>query len=262
MAALGRLAVTLAACGLLVAALGGAFVLPANGADGGRILFDVAGDGEGFTPDPSIPLVDHLRLAPGLSTSGDVVVRNDSANAAEMTLQAVNVREDENECLPQETREGDDTCSEDGGELGRWLEVSLASGADGPTADRLWTGTIAALEDGVVLSDHLSAGDELQLRMTLRLPYAAGNDTMTDRIRYDLRWTATGETGEVTSEVLGTELGAWGAGTGGSGTSIDLPLTGATVGLRWVLLGLTLAFSGLTLLLVARLRRDIGLAAP
>ncbi|MGZ8745326.1 MAG: LPXTG cell wall anchor domain-containing protein, partial [Nocardioides sp.] len=53
-----------------------------------------------------------------------------------------------------------------------------------------------------------------------------GNDTMTDRVEFGLRWTATAETGETEAEILGVE--AFAPGVGGAG-GVPLPFTGVTV---------------------------------
>ena len=237
---------------LLVGLQVGVSTVPAFAADG-QILFDVAGDGEGFTDDPSAPLVSFHELAPGFSTSGEVKVKNDSDSTVDLVVQATNIRDDDNGCVRPESNYGDTTCGGGEGELGRWLGLTLTADEYGSSPRQLWSGSIVDLESGAIVTEELRAGAVLSLEMAVRLPRAAGNDTMTDQTSWDLRWTAAADTGEMTTEILGTELGTMSAGTGGAG--IDIPFTGATVGLGMALLAVTVLLCGVLLMLVSRLRQ-------
>ena len=131
-----RRAVALAVVTLVVGGLGAA---PGFADDGGQILFDTPGDGQGFSHEPAGPLLSFDRLAPGYSTSGEVAVKNDSTEPVALHLRATNIHDDENGCLAQETRDGDSTCGDRGGELARWLEIAITgtdatdtSGSPGP----------------------------------------------------------------------------------------------------------------------------------
>ena len=71
------------------------------------------------------------RLAPGVSRQGTISVTNPSDQRVTIALAAKNLRDDDNGCVRPETRDGDTTCGDDGGELSRWLDVSIADGANG-----------------------------------------------------------------------------------------------------------------------------------
>ena len=261
-----RRAVAVAAVAVVVGGLGAG---PAIGDDGGQILFDT-GDGQGFTHEPSAPLLNFDRLAPGYSTSGDVAVKNDSVETVALHLRATNIHDDENGCLVQETRDGDSSCGDGGGELARWLEIVI-SGTDDTGAQQVaWTGTVDQLADGEYLSRSMAAGAVWDLRMTATLLWEAGNDTMTDRLSYDLRWTMEGATGSDVSESPGSvAVGGEGPGAGtgtnaggglsglipGGGAVITLPMTGATIGLTTIILGLFLVGFGGLLVALVRMRR-------
>lgn len=249
---------------LLVALQAGAVMPPAHAADGPGISFDVAGDGRGFVDDPAGPLLTTDLLAPGYSATGDVRIRNDSADVAELVVQATDVRNDDHGCVRPEIRVGDTSCGVDGGELASWLELTITKDAGSTAARELWSGSIEELVDGATLTDGMEPGAVWSLRMTAHLPRAAGNETQTDRIGFDLRWTASADTGDTTTDILGTEVTTGGTGSSGPGSEetgsgadvlgVELPLTGATVDLRVLLLALTALFAGVALLLSARLR--------
>jgi hypothetical protein len=229
----------------------------AAAADDGRLLVDVPGDGEGFVHDTSTPLLHFLKLAPGSSTSGEVTVKNDSPHVVELALQAVDVREAENGCNRPEARE-DTTCDDPDGELGDWLVVTV-SGRQGTTPQLLWSGDLDELSEAEVLVERMPAGAEWALELNVELPFAAGNDTQTDRTSFDLRWIATADSGESSeADILGVEAFAPGAGggLGSSGQAIGLPFTGATAD-AW-LVGLAAALLAAGAGLLAGARRRVG----
>jgi hypothetical protein len=196
------------ALGVFVALLGQAPVQ----ADSGRLRVDVPGGA-----------ISIEKLAPGLGGTSTVRVTNGSDSPAELSLQVLDLEDDENGCLRQETRDGDVTCDSSGGELSAWLRVRVARGDE-----QLWEGPITELGDRVVLDDDVAAGETQSLHLTVALPIEAGNDTMTDRVDFDLRWDARAN-GDSTSEILGVEAFAPGAGSGGGLPNVTLPFTGATV---------------------------------
>lgn len=223
---------------------------------GGQVLIDVPGDGHGFVHDSSTPLLDFDRLAPGMTTSADLAVMNASANAADLTLTATNVVNDDNGCLPPEIRAGDTTCGPGGGELGHWMQFTVSS-VDSGAVHPLWTGNIDDLEGGAVLERGITPGAVQTLRLDATLPYAAGNDTMSDRLGYGLRWTLSSSLGSDSAQVAGEKITRDGAGTNPTTLArpgLELPFTGLYVG-RTVLLAISLLFAGLTLVLATRLRR-------
>jgi hypothetical protein len=58
----------------------------------------------------------------------------------------------------------------------------------------LWSGSIYDLMTPVTLSSGLPANAVWDYRLTLSLPVAAGNETQSDRLGFDLRFTADGLT--------------------------------------------------------------------
>lgn len=222
----------------------------------GQVLIEVPGDGHGFVHDSTTPLLDFDRLAPGMTTSADLVVENASAATADLSLRATDVADDDNGCLPPEVRAGDTTCGPGGGDLGRWMQFTVSS-VDSGVAHRLWSGTIADLETGAVLEHGVTAGTAQSLRLDATLPHAAGNDTMSDRLGYDLRWTMSSSLGSHSAQVAGERFTRDGTGTSASASAqpgLELPFTGLYLG-RTLLLAISLLFAGLTLVLTTRLRR-------
>lgn len=213
-----------------------------------------------FVEEVSPPTHDPMRLAPGYTTEREVLVVNEALGVSELHLRAQDLVDDDNGCVGPETRDGDTTCGEDGGELAEWLQITVTR--LGSTEEQLWSGTLVDLADGVVLESAMPAKAEWRLRLTSELPYAAGNDTMTDRVTYDLRWTMSSERGPDDTDILGVEeeaaAGGDAGGTAGGGPRVagtqafGLPATGAPVGV--VLLGVVAALltAGSTLILTSR----------
>lgn len=152
------------------------------------------------TPDGS-PLA-FEQLAPGHDRTASITVSNPSDGAAEVALQIELTTDDENGCLRQETFVATEQCEADGGELDAWLDVTVAD-ADGT----LWTGPISDLAEAQQLPGSLAAGDDWDLDLTIGMPFEAGNDTMTDRIGFDLIVHAQTDT-DVETEVLGVDATA------------------------------------------------------
>lgn len=262
-------------------------------ADSGKILFD-SHDGHGFVHDLSSPLLSFDRLAPGYSTSGNVDVKNASSEPVAFYLKAFDVQDDDNGCIAPETRDGDTDCGNGGGELGEWLVLTL-TGTDADGVQHVtWTGSIYDLADGTYLSRAMPAGAVWDMHMTAALPWAAGNNTMTDRLGFGLRWTMEGASATTEGESPGGVTGGGGsddAGSddGGTETVADggevstgdgvaapsggdsvvtvigspatagtgfLPATGTMISLGVLLLGLGLLGAGAVLVLYYRPRRD------
>jgi hypothetical protein len=93
--------------------------------------------------------------------------------------------------------------------------------------------------------------------MKVELPYAAGNDTQTDRVGFGLKWTTSADTGESSqAEVKGIEAFAPGSGGGSSsGGGITLPFTGTAISPALLALDLGVLFAGGLLVLASRRRR-------
>lgn len=178
---------------------------------------------DGFVEEVRAPGPERLRLEPGSSTSREVLVRNGSGATAGLHLMADNVVDDENGCVRPEIRDGDTTCDSSGGELGRWLRLRIDRVApDGPR-ETVWNGTLSDLEGGVVLVEALPAGSRQRLGLVSLLPREARNNTMTDRVSYDLRWTITSQTGREETEVLGVDAASGATTSGGRTPEVGLP---------------------------------------
>jgi len=170
------------------------------------------------------------QLAPGYSVYREFTLLNPSEGDAVLTLRALGVRDVEGGCIRQEIRGGDLTCDQNSGELGRWLEISVRAQGAGAPSQALWNGSMRELATGVDMAASIPAETAWRLRVAIALPRAAGNDTMTDRVDYDLRWTltadvtpGTGPTPDEDGHGESTSTGAAGHGThsGSTGTGGD-----------------------------------------
>lgn len=189
------------------------------------------------------------RLAPGYGGSTEVRVRNRSEHDADVTLRVTDVVDDENGCLRQEVDGDDTTCEPTGGELSAWLRVAVDR-----AGTTLWEGPMRDLaDDGVLVADAMPAGTDVPLTLSVSLPFAAGNDTMTDRVGFALRVDASTDLA-ADGEVLGVDATAGGGDAGEDGTGL-LPFTGSDIApwLPWT--GAFLLGAG-GYLVVSRRRRD------
>jgi hypothetical protein len=220
-------------------------------ADDGSLLVDVPGDGVGFTHDPAKPFLDVSRIYPGGSGSGYLDVRNASTYDAKLDLAVLDLDSEENGCLRQEVREPGEQCDADGGELESWLDVTVTrEDISGGVPDQvLWQGPIGSLSAGADLSASFPAGATWRLRMTVALPAAATNETMSDSLTFDARLTASSPGG--TSTVDGPQVDVAGprphhAGLV-DGTQVLLPGTGASVSLWMIVLDALVLATGTAL---------------
>lgn len=157
------------------------------------------------------------QLAPGHSRSSAITVSNPTDGPAEIALAVTVSEEDENGCARQEARVATERCDADGGELGDWLDVTVSR--DGT---ELWTGPVRDLAEPQQMPGSLAAGGTWDLDLTMAMPTEAGNDTMTDRIAFDLGVHAADATG-VTAERLGIEASTDNpVGTDTTGGGLDL----------------------------------------
>lgn len=220
----------------------------------------------GFVEQITAATADPMRLAPGTSTTREVLVRNDSPDAALLNLRVSDVVEDDNGCVLPESRDGDVSCGDTGGELGDWLEVDVRLLTSRTSNEQLWWGTLRDLEAGVDLVADMPPGAEWRLAVVSHLPRAAGNDTMTDRIGYDLRWTMSAERGPDEVDILGVEQSAGGATSSGGGATsggvaavvagvyAQLPDTGGPVGVLMLVVMTGLLTAGAVLMVIGRPR--------
>ncbi|HET9186344.1 MAG TPA: hypothetical protein VFN80_00200 [Acidothermaceae bacterium] len=200
---------TAAACALAAAIVPLALSTTAT-ASSGQLLIDVVGDNHGWVHDSSQPLFHFDKLAPGSSTSATLRLKNDSSSRATLSVKAIHVHDDDNGCLPQERAAGDTTCGRGGGELGKTVRFAVVCPA--VSASRpLWSGTISDVEKGVTLPQSLGPMAVIELHVTAELPHSAGNETMTDRLGFDLAWTLSGTQSKSTAIVRGVPFVGGGA---------------------------------------------------
>jgi hypothetical protein len=216
------------------------------------LLVDVPGDGVGFTHRPGSPLLDVQRLYPGSSGDGTMDIRNTSAYDARLDLSATNLDSRENSCVRPEARDPGEDCRSAGGELPGWLDVSVTR-EDVSPAQLLWRGSLDALARGATLTDDLPAGATWRLRTTVALPREAPNDTMTDSVSFDTRFTASSAASS--STVAGPQVAATAGGKPRGAHPVTLPLTGGTVSLWWLLLDGAVLLAGAALVALSRLDR-------
>jgi len=129
--------------------------------------------------------LDHL--APGISRSGTVSVTNESTGRATVALATFDLVDDDHGCARPEAQSGDTTCGEGGGELSRWLDVTVSD-----HGQQMWTGAFTQLHEDQRLPVTLEPGETRDLEITVGLPFEAGNDTMTDQVAFDLRMRTLG----------------------------------------------------------------------
>jgi hypothetical protein len=146
--------------------------------------------------------LDFSRMAPGSTRTAEVTVTNPSTGLATVALGVRALNDDDAGCVQPEVRAGDTSCGADGGELSRWLEVAVSR--DG---DVLWSGPFADLQEARELPGSLRPGESQDFDITVGLPLEAGNDTMTDRVSFDLVIRMVGQTGGDVGEpeVLGAQ---------------------------------------------------------
>ena len=212
--------------------------------------------GSGWTHDPSTPLFDFTRIAPGWTGTATLAVRNDSDQAAAIGLSATNIAEDENGCNHPESFVDTSCTGVDAGELGK--EITLTVYAD-PShngaydSTPTWSGSIEDLKQAATLSSHLPGGGVSSYKIDATLPMSSGNETQTDRVSFDLQVTLDG----ASVEVEGTKV----VRHPGSGplhrVLSQLPLTG-TPSERLAAAALSLLILGTALVLAGTRRRRKG----
>jgi len=221
-----------------------------SAANGGQISVNT---GSGWTHEPTTPLFDFSRIAPGWSGTASLDVRNDSDTTAAITLRASHVVEDENGCNHPESVV-DTTCTGDNaGELGKEIVLSVfpGPGNDGTfAATSTWTGTIEDLANGATLASDLGPADVASYKVTAELPRSSGNETQTDQVGFDM---VVGLDGAAGVAVEGTKITRHGTSTL-RGIADHLPFTGP-LAMRLAAAGLSLLFAGLALILLATQRR-------
>jgi hypothetical protein len=143
------------------------------------------------------PLVDLSRLAPGMTRQSRFSASNTSGDDAALALRVVDLREDDNGCNRAETRHGDNSCGQGGGELGRDLTVAVVPlGVDGsPSGEAVFSGSVRNLVTWTVAAQRLAAGTERSFRLDWELPISSPNDTQTDTVAFDFEFVLEQEVG-------------------------------------------------------------------
>jgi hypothetical protein len=205
--------------------------------------------GSGWTHDPTTPLFDFTHIVPGWTGTATLGVRNDSTGTTSLSLKATNVVDNENGCNHPESAV-DTTCTgDDTGELSREVTFALFDDHGSGTYDATpsWTGSIRDLEQPGALGT-IAAGATRRVRIVADLPRAAGNDTQSDTVSFDLLVRLDGT---ATVAVEGTKT-VKSSGPGIVQSAIDkLPFTG-TPAERLVALALSLLLAGAALTMGAR----------
>jgi len=214
--------------------------------------------GSGWTHDPTTPLFDLTRIAPGWNGTTTIAVRNDSDQGAAIGLSATNVVENENGCNHPESYV-DTTCTgADAGELGKEIILSVYADPDNDGtygSTPTWSGSIEDLKQAATLSSQLPAGGISGYKIDATLPYSSGNETQTDQVSFDLKVTLDG----ASVAVQGTKVVRH-PGAGPLHRVLDkLPLTG-TPAERLVAAALSLLLAGTALFLAGTRRRRVRMS--
>ncbi|HKC28032.1 MAG TPA: hypothetical protein VKB75_08460, partial [Jatrophihabitans sp.] len=198
----------------------------------------IALPGVGFTDHPDGSLLDMTRLAPGMTTSGVLGVRNGSGGPANLYLRMVDVKEVDG------CPDGDANCSHGDIRIERVLSftVEIADSRDGSYRP-VWSGSASGLQDAVSVSSGLSNGQVRWVRLSATLPADAGNESQSETLHFGLQVALDGVDGE-SIQVLGAHAHHRGSSV------LGLSLTGArlrmitTVGVLLVAIGLLVFVAG------------------
>ena len=255
-----------AACVALVAG-----ILNPGAADAAtsHVRIEVVGSGDGFTQNPTGPLVDTTGLVPGQSASGTMGVVSDFADPADFFIRLVDVVDDDNGCTPAE-RVVDPNCGSGPGDLAAALTFSVAvSISQNGTYVPTWTGNAAELTQGVPATRGVDAGVARWVRLTVSLPTSTGNAVQTDTYGFGVRVTAQTDSGSGGVQIgngngsgngsgSGTGTGVSGGGTasGSSHGPLGLAFTGTQAAML-VGAGVLLVAGGILLVVSGSLRRRV-----
>lgn len=194
----------------------GSFVLvsePASlaGATSPDLELHVPGDPAGWAVSPTVPVLNGSNLGAGQSATGSIGIRNTGTDGGTLTLKAAEVS----------------------GTLAQQLRLSLQS-ADG---DISWSGSVADLENGILISHSFMGGATMEAVLTAGLPSDLGNPWEDGTASFRLVWTLTG---------AGTSSQASVGAVQAAGTSpahraeSALAFTGAMVGPSFILAAVAL----------------------
>lgn len=181
----------------LACVLAALLVPGAAAANGGGVMVSV--NGAPFTASSSRPLFDTAQLAPGMTAEATLGVRNGLHEPARLRLRVHDLRDDDNGCAGPERRV-DTTCGPGAGELGGALQVRVLV-TRGDTTGVAWHGTLRDLVRGIDTGVVVRADGQGRIRMTARVPSAAGAAVESDTVGFGLRVVLQGAAGSARAEV-------------------------------------------------------------
>lgn len=165
----------------VAAALSAIVALPSAARASGELRVEVDGGG---------PLVDLTRLAPGSTRQSTFTAANNSADDGVLRFRLADLHEDDNGCVGAEKADGDRTCGDGGGELGRDLTVAVVPlRSDGqPQGPAVFAGSIRNLVTWTIADPRLPAGTARSFRLDWELPSDSPNDTQTDSVAFAMEF--------------------------------------------------------------------------
>lgn len=202
-----------------------------------RLQVSMPGDHGNFSADPSGPLMDFHRLAPGGSITGVMGVRNLSNGLADLSLQMVDAR------VPDQCGSTGASCqsTQRFTELLRF-SVSVADAENG-SYDRIWSGSVDDLSAGVQIARALPNNHSKWLRLAAHFARNADDSLQRAELHFGLRIRLDAGLLGATTKTLGgahRPEGIHVAGLAVTGTQLEWIMT--------VALGLLGAGGALTLL--------------
>lgn len=235
---LGILAVAfVTVCTIAGAAVRSAATTPAPS----RLQVSMPGDHGRFRDQPSGPLLDFHRLAPGTAIAGVMGIRNRSAGLADVSIRMIDVREVDR-CA--------DASSCPTGGLTKQLHFSLSvANTRSGSYRRVWSGGASALRRAVRVAGSVPNRAARWVRLSARLAPDAGDDVERAALQFGLRM-------QLDAGLLGTTTTTLAAGHRIQGIRIaGLAATGVQVAMITAL-ALGLLGVGGCLSLLGRRRRD------
>lgn len=174
--------------------------------------------GSGWTQTSTSPLFNISQILPGWTDSRTFLLRNDSSTSGPLYVNAADIVEDENGCVPSEALV-DTTCAPADGELGHALRFSIYVDPENDgtfESTPRWMGSVYDILSPTLLVSDLPAGKTWGIRIDGSLPLSTSNVTQSDEMGFDFALTTTG---------IGTPGTPGTPGTTGQ-TSGSVPTTG------------------------------------
>lgn len=130
-------------------------------------------------------------FSPGSERSTDLALVNLGSSTMTVSLRAVDVVDEENNCLRQELKSVLEDCSTEAGELSEQLLVTLTAGGPRP----VYAGTLADLAGTDTAPIVVSPDERVVVRLDMTLPESSTNETMTDSVSFGIRAEAGASAG-------------------------------------------------------------------